>query len=134
MSCETFFSFLISSFTFSIGDLAVHDWYNLLLRKTHINLHIKETKWSTPSLTALLVITNFHFYWSTTASNSTSTVLLLSINYIKRVNGSSYSTLWFIQLFFSLTSQNFEFRCERKIFNMRNDISTIFLQYFNGKF
>ena len=38
-----------------------------------INLHIKETKWSTPSLTALLVITNFHFYWSTTTSNSTST-------------------------------------------------------------
>ena len=27
-----------------------------------INLHIKETKWSTLSLTALLVITNFYFY------------------------------------------------------------------------
>ena len=27
-----------------------------------INLHVKETKWSTLSLTALLVITNFYFY------------------------------------------------------------------------
>ena len=28
-----------------------------------INLHIKETKWSTLSLTALLVITDFYFYF-----------------------------------------------------------------------